>query len=157
MEDPKVVFDAIQISKLLPHRYPFVLVDKIIEFIDGDRLVGIKNVTMNEQFFVGHFPNRPVMPGVLILECMAQAGAILARASKSGIAADGNLYLAAANDVKWKRQVVPGDTLRIEMRMTKTKRPWWMMEGLVTVDGQTAASANITAYEIKPEPKPAGA
>lgn len=157
MEEQKVVFDAIQISKLLPHRYPFLLVDKIIEFIDGESLVAIKNVTMNEQFFVGHFPDRPVMPGVLILEAMAQSGAILARASRSGIAANGNLYLAAANDLKWKRQVVPGDTLRIEMRMTKTKRPWWMMAGLVTVDGQVAASANITAYEVKPEPAADGA
>lgn len=157
MEDQKVVFDAVQILKLLPHRYPFLLVDKIIEFIDGVSLVAIKNVTANEEFFVGHFPGRPVMPGVLVLETMAQAGAILARASKNGIGEDGNLYLAAANDVKWKRQVVPGDTLRIDMRMTKTKGPWWKMEGLVTIDGHLAASANITAYEVKTESPSTGA
>ncbi|MCO6430185.1 MAG: 3-hydroxyacyl-ACP dehydratase FabZ [Deltaproteobacteria bacterium] len=140
-------YDILEIQKVIPHRYPFLLIDKIIEFVDNERCIGIKNVTMNEPFFQGHFPGRPVMPGVMILEAMAQTGAILARESKDGVIPTKTIFLVGADDVKWKKQVVPGDTMRIEMTSVKKRRPIWIMDGVVTVDGKLVASARISALE----------
>lgn len=145
----KVVFDTLQIQELLPHRPPFLLIDKIIEFIDNDRVVAIKSVTINETFFQGHFPNRPIMPGVLILEAMAQAGGILALASSEGSPKGTYLFIVGADQVKWKRPVVPGDQMRIEMIFRKRKKPLWFLDGTVTVDGALVASANIIAADAK--------
>ena len=142
----KVVMDCTEIQNILPHRYPFVLVDKITELIPGESIVGIKNVTINEPFFQGHFPNYPVMPGVLILEAMGQTGAILVRSSPE---ADNEklFFFVGANNVKWRKQVVPGDTLRIHMHSLKKKRMLWMMTGEITVDGQIVASADVSAAQ----------
>lgn len=145
--EESVIFDAVGIQKLLPHRYPFILIDKIIEFKENESLVAIKNVTMNEQFFMGHFPSIPVMPGVLILEAMAQAGCILSKASSSGAGKSKNLYFAGANKVRWKRKVVPGDTLRIEMAFTRRRGPFWEMEGKVLVDGKLVCTGELMAVE----------
>lgn len=147
MEDEKVVFDCVQIQKFLPHRYPFLLIDKIVEFVDGERIVAVKNVTINEEFFQGHFPGNPVMPGVLILEAMAQACAVLSRASKGGAPIDSTVYLVGADNVKWKKKVLPGDTLRIEVKLIKFRRPLWILDGTVTVDGKLVASGTIQACE----------
>jgi len=150
----KRTYDISDIQKVIPHRYPFLLIDKVIDHIDNDRIVAIKNVTMNEQFFQGHFPGKPVMPGVLVLEAMAQACALLSVWSTDGVPPGSVLYLVGATDVKWKRQVVPGDTLRIEMKFVKKRRPLWMLAGEATVEGQLAASASISAYEGEPiDPK----
>lgn len=143
-----VVFDINQITAILPHRYPFLLIDKIVEFEDNVRIVGIKNVTANEPFFVGHFPNRPVMPGVLVIEAMAQVGAILAHRSSDGVLKGKNVFLAACSDFKWKRPVVPGDTLRIEMVSKRKRRPIWTMDGTVYVDDKVVALGTITAAEV---------
>ena len=143
----KVLLDSVQVQKLLPHRYPFLLIDKVIEIEDNKRIVAIKNVTSNEDFFNGHFPGRPVMPGVLILEALAQAGAILARASSEGIPADKLIFLVGATDVKWKKQVLPGDTMTIELEAVKKRRPLWIMKGTASVDGKVVAQATITAAE----------
>lgn len=144
----EVVFDTKEIQEILPHRYPFLLIDRIVEFESGLRAVGVKNVTMNEPFFVGHFPGNPVMPGVLILESMAQTAAVLAL--KSGLE-DQNivLYLAGANKMKWKRPVVPGDTLYIEIVLNKHKGPIWMVDATASVDGELVASGIVTAAEVR--------
>lgn len=144
-----VVWDSVGIRKILPHRYPFLLVDKVIDFVDNHTLVAIKNVTANEPFFKGHFPNRPVMPGVLVIEAMAQAGAILAKASSDGVPAGFSLFLVGVEEMKFKRQVLPGDTLRIEMEHTKRRRPLWYIKGVVTVEGKVVASGVISAAEVK--------
>lgn len=140
--------DIRKIQEILPHRYPFLLIDKIIEVVDNEKVVGIKNVTCNEEFFQGHFPGRPVMPGVLIMEAMAQVSAVLARISSNGINNDKAIFLCGAENFKWKRQVIPGDTLRVEMRFVKKKRPLWIMVGECTVDGAIVCSGSITAAEV---------
>jgi 3-hydroxyacyl-[acyl-carrier-protein] dehydratase len=143
----KVIFDSIEIQKILPHRYPFLLIDRIVEFVDNQRIVAIKNVSINEEFFQGHFPGRPVMPGVLILEAMAQTGAILARVSKEGVLPGKTVFLVGATDVKWKKQVVPGDTLRLELESVKKRRPLWIMKGTAYVDGKVVAQGTFSAAE----------
>ncbi len=145
--EEQIIYDAVEISKILPHRYPFLLVDKIVELVDNERIVGIKNVTFNEPFFQGHFPGRPVMPGVIILESMAQTGAILAIKSKEGVLPGKTMFIVGATDVKWKRQVVPGDVLRVEMVSSRKRRPLWIMNGTVTVGDKLVAQATITAAE----------
>ena len=142
-----VVYDTVEIQQIIPHRYPFLMIDKIIEFEDNKRIVGIKNVTANEPFFTGHFPGRPVMPGVMILEALAQTGAILARTSLDGVDPAKTVFLVGATDIKWKKMVFPGDTLRLEMFSLKKRRPLWIMNGTASVDGKMVASATITAAE----------
>lgn len=142
-----IVYDAMQIRAILPHRYPFLLIDRVVELVDNQKVVAIKNVTLNEPFFQGHFPDLPVMPGVLILEAMAQAAAILAKTSTDGVNPTKSVLLVGANDFKWKRKVVPGDTLRIEMRSVKKRRPLWMLDGEVTVNGKLVTSGKISAME----------
>ncbi len=146
----EVLFDTNDIQATLPHRYPFALLDRVIEFEEGHRIVGVKNVTMNEPFFTGHFPGNPVMPGVLILEAMAQAAAFLAM--KSGLEGKGlDLYLVGATDMKWKKQVVPGDTLLLEIERHKNKGPLWIVNAKAFVDGDVVASGRVSAAEVKSE------
>ena len=143
----KVIYDSREIQNILPHRYPFILIDKVVEFEDSTRIVGVKNVTAGEPWCMGHFPGHPVMPGVLIIESMAQAAAILAHRSVDGVLPGKKVYLVGANDLKWKKMVVPGDTLRIEMVSVRKRRPMWIMQGTVTVAGKVAASGTVTAVE----------
>ena len=142
------VFDQKRIQEILPHRYPFLLVDRIVEFEENKRIVGLKNVSCNENFFPGHFPGVPVMPGVLILEAMAQVSGVLAYVSENGPPEGSRLFIVAADDVKWKKPVTPGDTMLIEMQLEKVRRPFWMMAGKVTVDGVLVAQGRITAAEV---------
>jgi beta-hydroxyacyl-ACP dehydratase FabZ len=137
------VFSIQEIMELLPHRYPFLLVDRIVEWEPGKRIVGIKNVTINEPFFQGHFPGHPIMPGVLIVEAVAQAGGILALKAMGGerrIA-----YFAGIDNCKFRRPVVPGDQLRLEVTVLAHKGPVWKMHGEALVDGAVAAKADVTA------------
>lgn len=145
--EEKVIYGPQDILRILPHRYPFLMIDKVVEFEDNQRIVGIKNVTFNEPFFTGHFPGQPVMPGVMILEAMAQTGAILAKESQDGVRPEKTVFLVSATDCKWKRKVLPGDTLRIEMRSVKKRRPIWIMSGEVTIGGEFAASCTLSAAE----------
>jgi beta-hydroxyacyl-ACP dehydratase FabZ len=146
--ESKTMLDVTEIFKRIPHRYPFLLVDRIVEVEGDQRIVGIKNVTVNEGFFQGHFPNHPVMPGVLICEAMAQVAAILAYVSQGG--GDGrNIFVLTGLDrVKFKRPVEPGDQLRLELTCLKRRGSFWKMKGMATVDGKTAAQAEISAMEV---------
>ncbi|WAR46648.1 3-hydroxyacyl-ACP dehydratase FabZ [Methylomonas rapida] len=135
--------DILQIQELLPHRYPFLLVDKVIECEPGVSLVGIKNVTFNEPFFQGHFPQQPIMPGVLIMEALAQATALLTSQSDENLRKGTTYYLAGIDNARFKRQVVPGDQLKLEVKYLKHKRHLWSFECRAEVDGELAASAQI--------------
>ncbi|MGD8428978.1 MAG: 3-hydroxyacyl-ACP dehydratase FabZ [Ectothiorhodospiraceae bacterium] len=136
--------DIHQILDYLPHRYPFLLVDKVLECRPGEDIVCIKNVTINEPFFVGHFPQRPVMPGVLILEAMAQACGLLAFRTQEH-QPDGTklFYLVGIDKAKFKRPVEPGDQVRIVARVNRSVRGIWMFSGEAHVDGAMVASAEI--------------
>ena len=131
----------VEIQQIIPHRYPFLLVDKIIEIEWGKRAVGIKNVTANEPFFMGHFPGYPVMPGVLIVEAIAQVGAvaILGMPENKGKLA----FFAGLEEVRFKRQVVPGDTLRMEVTLTRVRGMFGQGTGEATVDGQLACRGSF--------------
>ena len=143
----RVIYDSVQIQKILPHRYPFLLVDKIVELEDNKRIVGIKNVSINEEFFQGHFPGRPVMPGVLVLEALAQTAAILAKVSADGVNPEKTVFLVGADEVRWKKMVLPGDRIELVVESLKKRRPLWMMKGQAVVDGRVAALATFSAME----------
>jgi len=139
-----VVFDTNAIQKILPHRYPFLLIDSILEFEPGKRIVGVKNVTVNEPFFIGHFPGRPVMPGVLIVESMAQAGGILLLKDDDEVENKLVLFMSIDN-VKFRRPVVPGDQLILELTMLKARRNTFKMAGKAYVKGELACEAEMMA------------
>lgn len=138
------VMDIRKIMSLLPHRYPFLLIDRVIEMEEGTRLVAIKNVTINEPFFQGHFPVKPVMPGVLIIEAMAQATGLLSMGSFPDQIGENSLYYFVGIDkARFKRQVEPGDQLVFEVIFKKRRRDIWLFSGTAKVDGQLAASADV--------------
>mgnify|MGYP001176808254 CR=1 FL=1 len=131
-----------EIKAIIPHRYPFLLVDKVLEIEEAKRVVGIKNVTINEPFFQGHFPEYPVMPGVLIVEAMAQVGAIAVLSKEENKGKIG--FLAGLDKCRFKRQVKPGDQLRLEVEIIRMKGPIGKGKGRATVDGELACEAEIT-------------
>jgi 3-hydroxyacyl-[acyl-carrier-protein] dehydratase len=134
--------NSVQIQQIIPHRYPFLLVDKIVEVEFGKRAVGLKNVTMNEWFFQGHFPAYPVMPGVLIMEALAQVGAValLGMEEYKGRLA----FFGGMDGVRFKRQVMPGDTLRLEVEVLQFRGVVGKASGIATVDGKVAARGEMT-------------
>ena len=136
----------------LPHRYPFLLVDRVIECIPGERIHAIKNVTVNEPFFGGHFPGRPVMPGVMILEALAQAAGILAFKTAGVVPDDKSLfYFVGIDDARFRRPVVPGDQLVLKATLERAIRGIWRFGTVAEVDGKEAASAKMmVAPEVKP-------
>jgi 3-hydroxyacyl-[acyl-carrier-protein] dehydratase len=149
MHDP---VDIRRILDLLPHRYPFILVDKVLAYKEMEYLTGIKNVTMNEPFFTGHFPGNPIMPGVLMLEALAQACGILSSLSQPVKEGYEKLYLFAGIDnARFKHLVVPGDQLRLEVRFNGQKRDFWRMHGEAYVGDKLACSADLlsVAKEIE--------
>lgn len=140
----KSVMDIQEVMHYLPHRPPFLLVDKVIEIKEGDYLIALKNVTMNEPFFVGHFPNRPVMPGVLIVEALAQAAGILAYKSTNTNPKDGVLYLFAGIDnVRFRRVVEPGDQLRLEVKVLRARREMWKLACTASVQDELVCEAEL--------------
>jgi 3-hydroxyacyl-[acyl-carrier-protein] dehydratase len=142
---PGVLLDVEGIQRLLPHRPPFLLVDRVVAFEPYKRLVGWKGVTMNEPFFPGHFPGHPVMPGVLVLEALAQAGALLAIMSIGPAAADKITYLMGIDGARFRRPVVPGDRLELHVEVTKQKGPVWKETARAIVDGEVVAEAEFMA------------
>jgi UDP-3-O-[3-hydroxymyristoyl] N-acetylglucosamine deacetylase/3-hydroxyacyl-[acyl-carrier-protein] dehydratase len=145
-----VIFDVNAIQRILPHRYPFLLVDKIIDFQMDERVVGVKNVTMNEPFFQGHFPGQPIMPGVLIVEALAQTGGVL---MLNGIENPGNklVFFMAINNVKFRKPVVPGDQLILEVQVMNRRSKVIQIRGQAFVDGNVVAEGEFTAAVVDRE------
>ncbi|MCL2860222.1 MAG: 3-hydroxyacyl-ACP dehydratase FabZ [Oscillospiraceae bacterium] len=136
------MLDAKQIMEIIPHRYPFLLIDKIEELEPGKKAIGYKNVTMNEYFFQGHFPAEPVMPGVLTVEALAQVGAVCILSLEKYKGKIG--YFAGINNLKFKKKVVPGDTLKLEVEIIKQKGPIGIGKAIATVDGKMAVMGELT-------------
>jgi 3-hydroxyacyl-[acyl-carrier-protein] dehydratase len=147
MEDlaQKQKIDIIEIMRVLPHRYPFLMIDRITSLIPHDRVEGIKNVTMNEPFFQGHFPGQPIMPGVLILEGMAQAGGCMAYHSAPDMIGEKLVYFAGIDKARFRKPVVPGDQVVFQLELIKHKRMLMVMKGKALVDDQVVAEAELMA------------
>jgi 3-hydroxyacyl-[acyl-carrier-protein] dehydratase len=137
------MMDVKEIMKYLPHRYPFLLVDRIVSFEKGASIVGIKNVTINEDFFMGHFPGEPIMPGVLIIESIAQTAGFLA--IRSSDKENAGVYLMSIEKAKFRKPVVPGDQLVIEVKVLKSRGAVWRVSGVAKVDDKVVSEAEMTA------------
>lgn len=137
--------DIQEIMKLLPHRYPFIMIDRILELTPGDKVIALKNVTINEPFFQGHFPENPIMPGVLIIEAMGQAGAVLAAKSLESEPHGLLIYFMGMDKVKFRKPVTPGDQLIFEMKFLKQRRNVFRMSGIAYVDENVVAQAELMA------------
>ena len=144
-------FDIHEVLKYLPHRYPFLLIDRVLNYEAGKSLVGLKNVTFNEPFFQGHFPQHPIMPGVLILEALAQASGILAFRTTNTKPSDGTLYYFVGIDkARFKQPVMPGDQLKLEVEVIRAIHSVWKFHASAKVDGEVVASAELMCAARKP-------
>ncbi len=147
-----MLMDIKEVQKYLPHRYPFLLVDRVLELEVDKHIVAVKNVTINEPHFTGHFPGLPIMPGVLIIEAMAQAAGILGFYSRNKTPADGSIYMfVGADDVRFKRPVVPGDQLILKAEYITDRRGIWKFHCHSYVDNELVAEANILCADRKAE------
>lgn len=145
-----MVMDINEIREYLPHRYPFLLVDRVLEIELGESIKAYKNVTINEELFNGHFPHHPIMPGVLIIEAMAQAAGILGFKTVNKLPRDGYIYyFVGSNNVRFKRPVMPGDQLHLEARVVKEKRGIWKFACRALVEGEVCCEADILCAEKK--------
>jgi 3-hydroxyacyl-[acyl-carrier-protein] dehydratase len=149
VETVQLPLDVIGIQKLLPHRYPFLLVDRVVAFERSTSIVCRKNVTINEPFFQGHFPSKPVMPGVLLIEALAQAGGLLTHLSSITDSSGKVFYLVKVDNAKFSRMVVPGDQLELCVSLKRTIRNMALFEGVARVDGEQVACAEILCAEAK--------
>jgi len=137
------VMDALQIREALPHRYPFLLIDRVTGGVVGESITALKNVSSNEPFFLGHFPDRPVMPGVLVIEAMAQAGGVLSHLTMIDLEPKPLFFLAGVNNARFRQTVLPGDQLEINVSVERIKRGIWFYKCNATVDGKIAVAADI--------------
>lgn len=138
--------DILKIMRMIPHRYPMLLVDRVVEVVPDESAVGIKNVTINEPHFMGHFPTRPIMPGVMIIESMAQTAAVLVAYSDRELQESGKLvYFLAIDNARFRKPVVPGDTMRVHVKRSHRRGKVWKFEGTCTVEGKVVAEANFSA------------
>jgi len=145
MSDAIESLDIVEILKLLPHRYPFIMIDRVTELVTGERIKALKNVTINEPFFQGHFPVMPVMPGVMILEGLAQAAAVMAYVTMKEYVGTKLVYFAGLDKVRFRQKVTPGDQLIYEVTTIKRKLSLWNLEGKAYVDGKLVAEAILMA------------
>ena len=143
--------DVTGIQKVMPHRYPFLLVDRVVELEPNKRVLAYKNVTINEPFFNGHFPGHPVMPGVLVVEALAQAGGLLTQLSNGGDCEGRVFYLVKVDNARFSRMVVPGDKLELDVTLKRMIRNMALYVGIARVDGQEVASAEVLCAEVKNE------
>lgn len=146
MELPLLIED---IKKLIPHRYPILLVDRVTEFVEGEYIRGYKNVTANEEFFQGHFPERAIMPGVLMLEALAQLGVLFSRLGVNAAPPDRLNVFAGVDEVRFRRPVVPGDQLVLEMNLIKRRPGLWKMKGIARVGDEVVVEGILTAAEAR--------
>lgn len=137
--------DVMRIMQMIPHRYPFLMIDRVVDLVPDHSAVGIKNVSINESYFQGHFPRQPVMPGVLVIECMAQTAAVLVVETLDGAAAGKLVYFMAIEDCRFRKPVVPGDRLHIHVTKTRRRGNVWKFSGEARVDGTLMAEARFTA------------
>ena len=151
MSDEPHSLDIAAIRDCLPHRYPFLLLDRVTEVVPGERITAIKNVTVNEPFFQGHFPHRPVMPGVLIIEAMAQAGGVLSHVTHADMDPKPLYFLAGVDEARFRRPVTPGDQLKIEVSVDKVSRGMWRYNCTATVDGARVVTAKILCAPARDE------
>ena len=148
MENPIALpLDAAGIQKLLPHRYPFLLVDRVLEIVPDKHILAYKNITQNEPFFTGHFPGKPIMPGVLIIEALAQAGGLLTQLSHVGETSNRMFYMVKVESARFKKMVVPGDRLDLDVTIKRVIRNMAVYEGLARVDGVEVATAEVLCAE----------
>jgi len=140
-----VEIDTLRIMELIPHRPPFLMIDKVVDVVAGERAIGVKNITINEGFFQGHFPARPVMPGVLIIEAMAQTAAVLVVHTLGPMAQGKLVYFMSVDNARFRRPVVPGDTLKVHVTSLRHRGNVWKFEGQAKVDGKLCAEATYAA------------
>jgi len=148
------MMDITEIQRVLPHRFPFLLVDRVTEVVPGERITAYKNVTMNESFFNGHFPGHPVMPGVLILEALAQTCALLAYRTEGTTSEHKVTYLMGVDNAKFRKPVVPGDRLQLDIELVRHKGAIWKQKGVASVDGVKVAEADFLATVVDRNPPP---
>lgn len=145
------LIDIQEIMELIPHRYPILLVDKVISIEPGESIVGVKNVTFNEPHFMGHFPDKPIMPGVLIIEALAQAGAIMVMKTDEFSTGNNLVYFMSIDGAKFRKPVVPGDTVELHISKIQNRGPVWKLDAVAKVNGQKVAEAILTAMIVKKE------
>ncbi|MDP7547214.1 MAG: 3-hydroxyacyl-ACP dehydratase FabZ [Alphaproteobacteria bacterium] len=140
--------DIIRIMEMIPHRYPMLMIDRVVDIVGAETAVGVKNVTVNEQYFQGHFPQRPIMPGVLIVEAMAQTAAVMVIHSMGAEAQDKLVYFMSIDDCRFRRPVVPGDSMRIHVATERSRGNVWRFQGKVYVDDQLCSEARFSAMLV---------
>ena len=145
MSNENISIDINQIMKMIPHRYPILLVDKLVDIVKGESAVGLKNVTMNEPQFMGHFPGYPVMPGVLIIEAMAQTAALVVVDFLGDDAKGKVVYFMTIDNARFRKPVIPGDTMYVHVEKIRSKGPVWKFKGVAKVDGKVCAEATFSA------------
>ncbi len=142
------VIDIKRIVEMIPHRYPFLMIDRVSDLIPGESATGLKNVSINEPFFQGHFPTRPVMPGVLIVESMAQTAAVLVAHTLGGVTEGKLVYFMSIDSARFRKTVTPGDTLKVNVTKKQNRGNVWKFDGVAKVDDAVAAEASFTAMIV---------